>query len=730
VSILSRVTEALSRPFPSTLSPSPSSSLVKTVPAPADTKASSTSLLPRGAYGPARVFFSSDGGRTITYLDGSELSATSLAFAAYWFAATRWRAQKIAEAPLMVVAEDQETGDDEWLPDHELAEVLDQPSPDYDMGELLETTSHYLDNGGAALWVKDTDKAGRVARIAPFARNEFEVKSDGTRMFATFDVQTAKGLETKQAEDVCYFRDMVGGWKSGKSRLDVAASALSLGASAMQTIRDLLKNSVWPSGVSIPDKDWNPPQQELDRYKADLAAYGQPGRKGEPFVLLGGGSFTPLSAALEDLVPGEILNRVESVVASVSGVPAIVLQFQVGLENSPWSQMADARRMAYTDTIAPSWRKLAGVLTRQMLRPVDEDPTHFIRFDPSKITDLQVDQESAVSIAVMMGRAASLNERRTKMGLEPLDDPKADEIPELTPLIPPPPVAGAASAAAEKSLTSRDIIDIRVLGPDEQVTRDRMERKRQGSALLAAFRTETETVWQTAAHRLLKNDADAIAEIVTAMLVDVQPEGKGRRVLEAKARGKERVLSAVSGYLRDEGRRAWARSSGPLMVRAAERSSAVVAADLSVSFSALHPHVLKFASRESGRLVTQVTATTKEFVADTLTKGLEAGDSTATIASALREGAAFSKERATLIARTETTGAFAGAPTESLAALGKAEGRRFTKTWSTALDDRVRDEHVALEGETVDVDAVFSNGLGFPQEPNCRCTLLYSEVDV
>ena len=33
-------------------------------------------------------------------------------------------------------------------------------------------------------------------------------------------------------------------------------------------------------------------------------------------------------------------------------------------------------------------------------------------------------------------------------------------------------------------------------------------------------------------------------------------------------------------------------------------------------------------------------------------------------------------------------------------------GLRFVKRWSTALDDRVRDEHEAMEGETVPVNSV------------------------
>src|SRR4249919_1214834 len=46
-------------------------------------------LLPRGLMA-AADFFSSDGGRT--FIEGANLTGTALAFTAYWYCATRWRA--------------------------------------------------------------------------------------------------------------------------------------------------------------------------------------------------------------------------------------------------------------------------------------------------------------------------------------------------------------------------------------------------------------------------------------------------------------------------------------------------------------------------------------------------------------------------------------------------------------------------------------------------------------
>ncbi len=669
-------------------------------------------LLPQGMNG-IREFFSPDGGRTM--YDTTSLSQTALAFAAYWYVATRWRAQKIAEAPPMVVEVDEVSGAEEWLSDHDLEPVLEEPSVDYDMGELLERTSRYLDDTAECLWVVDADGTNTPRRLTPFKGGEFEVKSDSTRLYAQFIVQTAQGPTPYTPEQVCYFRDSVEGWtKGGKSRLQVAMSWLQLGEKSRQTIKELLENSVWPSLVLTPDKDWNPDPAAYEEYKADIESYGH--NKGRPFVMLGGGSAEALTAKIRDLVPGEVLDRVESVVAAVSGVPAIVLQFQIGLVNSPWSQMAQARMMAYDDTVQPAWGRIARVLTRQLLRPLDEDTTHFIRFDTSQIAALKVDRQAAATTAGLLSRIATLNERRVMVDLEPSKDPKADLIPELTQ----PTMADMLAAQAGKPPVADPT------APPDKTTKvwpAILSRKAQTGGLVHAMRNEAMVVWKIKVNGLLATDRDQIAGIVEAFLTDAV-----HKSLEAKERGKGRVIAAVTSYLKTDSAPAWAKATTPLLVQGSERATAIVAADLAINYNLLHPSLLKFAQRESAELITNVSTTTRDAVNAVVTAGLEAGLTTKEISANVREAAAFASTRADLVARTETTRAFNGAPNEALRTLGRETGRKFTKTWSGALDDRERDEHVAIEGETVGIDEVFSNGLQFPGEPNCRCVALNNEV--
>lgn len=163
---------------------------------------------------PAILFHSPDGMQTYYKLVGGASSEaervdvqTAYAAAAYAFVAMRYRASRLAEPPLMVVREDQQTGDEEWLPKHRLTDILESPAPDYDMGELLFRTSVYVDRDGHALWLKDADGLGLPGRLTPYAGCEFTIKPTRELLRGQFVLKTARGERTVGPEQVIYFHE-------------------------------------------------------------------------------------------------------------------------------------------------------------------------------------------------------------------------------------------------------------------------------------------------------------------------------------------------------------------------------------------------------------------------------------------------------------------------------------------------------------------------------------------
>lgn len=115
-----------------------------------------------------------------------------------------------------------------------------------------------------------------------------------------------------------------------------------------------------------------------------------------------------------------------------------------------------------------------------------------------------------------------------------------------------------------------------------------------------------------------------------------------------------------------------------------------------------------------------VNGTTRDKVAAAINEGLVAGEGIAEISDRVSESyKEFPTWRSDLIARTEATAATNEGFMESF----RQSKVATHKEWVATKDSRTRAEHVALNGEIVPTSKEFSNGLQYPQEPNCRCVL-------
>lgn len=623
------------------------------------------------------------------------------AAAALVYICVRYRAQKLREAPLMVVEETEEG--ESWIDDHELAPLLARPNPDFGMARLVEATETYLLLTGRCLWVKNRDRQGRVGSIYAVSGDDFSIERANGRLFGRFRL----GTRTYAPEDVCYFSyfsptDPLG----GASPLAAALTHLNIGQQLASRVRKHVMNAMMPGGIYIADKEWRATDDEFERLRGELNTMFQAVNSGRTAIAEGGGKIER-GWSLKDLGLGELWREVEATVCGCFGVPASLVGTVVGLENSPWSHLETAKRSFYDETILPEWELLEATLTDSLLREIDPDASHLIRFDTSRIRALQRDVAAAAAVASTSQRWTSVNERRVMMGLPKSTDPKADEIPELVQPVPPTPGAVVAEEDAPKRgghplLRTKAYESLRLAYAD-------------------TLRDEHAGSWELAAAAQLSTDRERLAVIAERAL-----SGRKERADEITKRDRERALAAMEAYLIGEAQRGWARMAEPILRRTSEEALlATVVPDTSIEAQLLRPHLESFVRREAAFLITNVTDTTKDAVRTALAEGLNAGDGVQSIAKRIRDAAAFSRDRAQLIARTESTRTLNGAPLEALTQYATTTGQRFVKRWLATLDDRVRDEHRALHGEERALDATFSNGLTAPGEPNCRCSLTY-----
>lgn len=122
----------------------------------------------------------------------------------------------------------------------------------------------------------------------------------------------------------------------------------------------------------------------------------------------------------------------------------------------------------------------------------------------------------------------------------------------------------------------------------------------------------------------------------------------------------------------------------------------------------------------------------KKQITASVTSGILQGHGVKEVADDLQKRIeTMNRESAIRTARTALTGAENAG---RLDGLGKAreKGIDVQKEWVATMDGRTRHSHRVVDGETVDQDKKFSNGLRYPGDPagpgrevyNCRCTMI------
>lgn len=146
------------------------------------------------------------------------------------------------------------------------------------------------------------------------------------------------------------------------------------------------------------------------------------------------------------------------------------------------------------------------------------------------------------------------------------------------------------------------------------------------------------------------------------------------------------------------------------------------------------PEFVSSAKINGGKRIVGIERTTRDKIADIIVRGVSEGLSQISLRESIQDTMGATKARAKLIARQETMTALATGQFDTM----KAAGAK-TKTWHHRPQKNPRDgshgpNHVILDGETVVIDAKFSNGLRYPRDPNdprpeelinCRCYLTY-----
>lgn len=169
---------------------------------------------------------------------------------------------------------------------------------------------------------------------------------------------------------------------------------------------------------------------------------------------------------------------------------------------------------------------------------------------------------------------------------------------------------------------------------------------------------------------------------------------------------------------------------GPLLLKAAQVGNNVANTlfSLGISFDLFRSEMLHYIETVGLTKVVGITNTTIKLLRKQLIEGIKLGEGSVKLASRIREASSeYAYRRSFVIARTESHSTM-------------VKGTQMTydqanvpkKEWLSIMDGRERESHHNINGEIVNQDEKFSNGLEFPGDQNgpaeeviqCRCQLL------
>ena len=249
----------------------------------------------------------------------------------------------------------------------------------------------------------------------------------------------------------------------------------------------------------------------------------------------------------------------------------------------------------------------------------------------------------------------------------------------------------------------------------------------KGLAALGRFREMAEARAEDLIAAQFKREGEALAAALRRHSGPVSPDVLDAK-LEALGRGWLPVLEKIYADTgRGAGRRTWDALHRQGLVRRA------------ISFTPSEAPwmgpIAAYLRLEAAAKVVGITDTSRSRLRRALATGVEAGDTIPALATRITDLFSFmSKERATVIARTETLTAY------SMGAHGAAveSGVRMDKVWRANRDGRVRPAHKRADGQRRGLDAPYDvdgERLMFPSDTSlgasaentiqCRCVSLY-----
>jgi HK97 family phage portal protein len=604
-------------------------------------------------------------------------------------------------------------GKETELTQGELYDLLKTPNPHYSLSRLLKMTELSLCLWGEAFWFLERGGAGRsLPKEAWWGRaDKVRVVPDKVNYLSAFIYDGGAESITFRPEEVIWFRfPNPADEYEGLSPLAAARLAADVSSAAMKSNKAIFDNGLQIGGILSPPKDGMYTKEQAEALEQDLARRFKGADKAHRVAVL------RFQAEWQrpELTPkdAQFIEALKFSLEEVARAYSVPLDFIGGQRT--YENVNAANKAIWTHCILPEKIFIEDELNRQLV-PYFGGVSR-IELDASQVDALQEDR----------GEVVDQMRQLYDMGV-PLNNLLSEFMPQLSPgptgfewgdkpafMLTPTPSMLTASAEEEEAEGETEF------ETEEPV----LERSHTRAVLSLEYGSpEHHRLWSRFVRRTGRYEQE-FTRIVVALF-----ERQRDSILDKlKARAADPGLDDLFNMA------FWIKEFRKVIHAIIQRiiqdsgNDALDDLGLSLSFDVTDPAVVAFLLAREQRFAKQVNETTWEALQESLSEGIEAGESIPELAErVVVEMGDRIRSTPEVIARTEVIGASNGGTLESWKQCGVVKG----KTWLAALDGRTRDTHVEAHGQTVAIDADFEVGdgagpapgqIGLPEEDIlCRC---------
>lgn len=686
----------------------------------------------------------------------------------YVFACISKIAEKIASIDLEQYHILNSKGDTKEVTSSKLLDLLYKPNPFQTKGEFWKTTIINLKTTGDAFWFKVRNKSGSVLELWNLRPDLVTIVTDPVLFVKEYTFSRRDGQVIHFApEDIVHFKypNPLSEF-NGSSPLGAAKTRIQTEEYASNYQRDFFINNGRPDAII--KSMGNLKQSDKDELKEGWKKkYTGPGKNSKLAILTGGLEYQQISLTQRemDYIESMKFTRDDIMTAFKVPKPLLAVVDDVNRANSE-----TAMYIFLAETIVPDMRDLCEKINEELVAP-DFDDTMYIDFKdptPENRESLMTEYNSGLEHNWLL-----INEVRQREGYPPIKGGWSIYMSILNQAV------GGLSAEDQAKALKFMMENGEI---NEKIVTEHFEKKKvrvfafKGKFMLKQKLELKEKIVQLAMSvmkQAAERKAAIAAKLKEAPAVEPATKADPKKVSmikdpdmrEAYAKMQNKKIDATSSKLAD-GVNIWARGQKDRVLgnlRDVEKSffrkiqvnakqifdtqkENGLAADFMVpyiqaflvqsgqealamiapqeTFDDSSKRIQDLIKKRAKDFAEQVNSTTLDKLDATLAEGIAGGegvdDLSARVSSVYDE---FPTYRADLIGRTEATVANNQGLLEGFQQSGVANG----KEWINAGDARVRPEHqdypIGVGTEIVALTDAFTNGLPFPQEPNCRCVL-------